>query len=146
MAPPAARTGGVANLSLDFGRTHPSLAHFYGDAEQASKAASPLTLALSPPLTIPHRIPNPHPHAHYTNIPNSNPNPNPNAEQVTDRVRPCGMGELFSCGGEEEEGYAHAASAHCEWLCPVLDAPLTLTLTLSLILTLTLTLTLTLKA
>ena len=46
---------------------------------------------------------------------------------MTDRVRPCGMGELFSCGGEEEEGYAHAASAHCEWLCPVLDGVARLT-------------------
>ena len=74
VAPPAARAGGVANLTLRFGRSHPSQGRFYGDAAQ-----------------------------------------------VTDRVRPCGMGSIFSCGGEEEEGYTHAASAHCEWLCPVLD-------------------------
>ena len=49
------------------------------------------------------------------------------AAQVTDRVRPCGMGAVFSCGGVEEEGYTHAASAHCEWLCPVLDGVARLT-------------------
>ena len=37
------------------------------------------------------------------------------------------MGAVFSCGGEEEEGYTHAASAHCEWLCPVLDGVARLT-------------------
>ena len=82
VAPPAARTGGLAraNLTLDFSRTHPSQGDFFGDAAQ-----------------------------------------------VTDRVRPCGMGAVFSCGGEEEEGYTHAASAHCEWLCPVLDGVARLT-------------------
>ena len=49
------------------------------------------------------------------------------AQQVTDRVRPCEMGPVFSCGGEEQDGYSQAASAHCEWLCPTLDGVARLT-------------------
>ena len=49
------------------------------------------------------------------------------ATHVPDRVRPCAIGDTFSCGGRAADGYTSATSAQCEWLCPIRDGHLRLT-------------------
>ena len=45
----------------------------------------------------------------------------------SDSVRPCALGQIFSCGGQQADLYRSASSAQCEWLCPVLDGHAQLT-------------------